>query len=448
MNNEAYYRERNDRVLRYPGARRLDGDGWITLTADPVYVATYPGQVAAIVAGNLLARLTPHVALDVPDVELCAPLPWARQGLRETILEQMFHNDPRGRYRESPKTETARVHISARGGDYIVHGSGWYAFVGRGRSPLPQGSDEDHNPIGPAFAAVAAAAELAAHRLRPQSRGHVFNCMDWTEGLSTEDMPPLPVTPGLGNLWTVGAGSVGTSILYFLVMATREFKMTIFDMDEVKRHNIIRSPIFGESDRSENKAQVAERFLRSTGATNVTVHAVALDEAGVWGSRPQGCPDILIPTANERNVRSLIEGLYPPIQVYGTTGRSWQMASIQHVPWDGGCSCCLFPESVNESTLCATDYSASGPSGTSDEDTAIDAALPFLSFGAGLMAVADMLKLEIQGYRGRTRRAFFYTNPELRLRGGFPVERREACVCQGRTRALHEKINAGSKYFV
>jgi hypothetical protein len=34
---------------------------------------------------------------------------------------------------------------------------------------------------------------------------------------------------------------------------------------------------------------------------------------------------------------------YPPIQLYGTTGRNWQAAAIRHQPFGAACSLCLFP---------------------------------------------------------------------------------------------------------
>ena len=49
-----------------------------------------------------------------------------------------------------------------------------------------------------------------------------------------------------------------------------------------------------------------------------------------------------VSAANERNVRAVIESGFPPLQIYGTTGRNWQAAVIRHMPLEDPCSCCLF----------------------------------------------------------------------------------------------------------
>src|SRR3546814_16895822 len=80
----------------------------------------------------------------------------------------------------------------------------------------------------------------------------------------------------------------------------------------------------------------------------------------------------------------------PPIQIYGTTGKSWQASVIRHVPLQGPCSLCLFPDSGPVAlTACATGKVVSPVNGKR-----IDAALPFLSFAAGLMPAAEILRTE------------------------------------------------------
>src|SRR4051794_22247039 len=75
MDKQHWYDQRDDRTLRY-GARRLDHSRWIAVSATPEHLRRYDGQVAAIVAANLLSRMTPSVAISFPDVELHPALPW------------------------------------------------------------------------------------------------------------------------------------------------------------------------------------------------------------------------------------------------------------------------------------------------------------------------------------------------------------------------------------
>jgi hypothetical protein len=128
------------------------------------------------------------------------------------------------------------------------------------------------------------------------------------------------------------------------------------------------------------------------------------------------------------------------VQIYGTTGRNWQASVIRHVPMVDPCSCCLFPETTYMPTGCATDPEAIAPG-----DEQVDAALPHLSFAAGLMAAAEILKLSVPGYAMAPNRTFLFTKPELRLvRAGVPL--RSGCLCEVRSDAVHMKMIADSRY--
>ncbi|HEX7359686.1 MAG TPA: hypothetical protein VF283_04275 [Bryobacteraceae bacterium] len=142
----------------------------------------------------------------------------------------------------------------------------------------------------------------------------------------------------------MGLGSVGTAILYFPSLATKRFSPTLFDMDEIKTHNLDRSPIFSAADgeAGRKKVHAAETSLRSVGIRSVTAEPVALGESDLWYTRTAGVPDILISIANERDVRRTIEQSAPPLQIYGTTGANWEASVIRHIPLVDSCSCCLF----------------------------------------------------------------------------------------------------------
>lgn len=68
------------RSLRYSG-RCLNQTRWILVTGDAVYLESYEGQVAALVACNMLSRMTPSVAVALPSVPIVAALPWEGQPL-------------------------------------------------------------------------------------------------------------------------------------------------------------------------------------------------------------------------------------------------------------------------------------------------------------------------------------------------------------------------------
>jgi len=442
MSEAAWRKCRNDRQLRYAG-RVLDESRWVLLRVEPGYASSYEGQVAVISAANMLARMTPSVVVDAPAVKVVSPLPWAGHELGELILGVMGKCDPGGRFElRSEVMGDYVVHLGVgqevRG--LVAHGAGWKAYLGAGPSPVPQ--SRGPNPFGAAFSAVMAVAHLFISDLGPREKSEVVDTLSWSleEEIGSSRQAELSVEDlgSLGDLWVVGVGSVGTAVLYFLTLLTREFSASVFDMDDVKIENLDRSPIFFEKDVGEKKADVTACYLRAVGVRDVVSEAIALDEARRWSEREVGTPDLVIASANERNVRYLIETAYPPLQVYGTTGKNWQAASVRHLPFEDSCSCCLFPESESRDPVCG------GGKVVTERET-VDGSLPFLSFAAGLMAAADIVKLRAGAPPRRENVTVFSTKPGFRFqRMRRPV--RKDCVCGSRNRRVHERVLEGTRY--
>lgn len=439
---EAWYSERNDRSLRYAG-RVLPPDRPILLRLSEESASSYDNQVSAIVATTLLSRMTPAVAFELPSVDIAISLPWAGNNLRDHLREIAFASDPAGMF------ETR----SARDNDYIlsfgraqseatIHGSGWNAFVGPGQSTLPDSAER--NPIGPALASIVAIARLFALQMKPIDGPHQLNAFNWRSHVLQESVS-YDATHDLGSIWSIGTGSVGTAALYFLTLATQRFSSVLFDMDDVKIHNLDRSPIFTacDADLRMKKVHATAAYLRSVRVRNVSPEPEPLDKSELWLLRQAGTPDLVIAAANERDVRSLIERSAPPLQIYGTTGANWEASVVRHIPLVDACSCCLFPPDTQElSTVCATGK-ATLPTG---EETA-DVALPFLSFAAGLMAAAEILKTTIPGYPFSPNRTTFYTHTGVLPRFvSSSITRRTNCLCASRRSSVHRAMIAGTKY--
>src|SRR3546814_17283273 len=107
------------------------------------------------------------------------------------------------------------------------------------------------------------------------------------------------------------------------------------------------------SDWSSDVCSSDLDYLRSVGVASVRPERATLGESNLWRTRQESTPDLLIAAANEDHVRFQIEADMPPIQIYGTTGKSWQASVIRHVPLQGPCSLCLFPDS---GPVALTDY--------------------------------------------------------------------------------------------
>ena len=441
-----WYRLRNDRQMRYAG-RVLPTDRPITLRLDPRYGATYAGQVALLVAANLLARMTPAIALDVRDQTLVEPLPWAGAALVEAAISVMSAADPYATF--EVRTARPKDHVLNLGpgvAEASVHGVGWQAYVGPGPSPLNE--RDSPNPIGPALAVVVAVARLFGLEMPSLGGPFLFNAFLWN---ATPEPEPRPFQLGanLGTLWTVGAGSVGTATLYFLTLASRQFRALTFDMDTVKTENLDRSPVFAAADAQQrlNKAVVATSYLRRVGVTDAEAECVALDASRSWIDRPAGTPDLVIAAANERNVRYVIEQSCPPLQIYGTTGANWVASVLRHIPLVEPCSCCVFPPDLAQPPTTCAEGLVPLPSANGSQN--VDAALPFLSFAAGLMCAAEVFKAALPGFPFSPARTVLSLGPWANPRfTSFDGVRRDSCVCSDRNARVHRQMIAGSQYAV
>lgn len=439
MNETEWRRERDDRTIRYAG-RLLAPGRRITITASKSYVERYDGQVALLTAANLLGRMTPCVALDFPDTVLHTHLPWSGNSLHDFILAQMQAADPYGKFEVRQLSPTDyRIHFGKDGHDAVIHGTGWNAYYGPGPSPLPDAVDG--NPLGSAFAAIVAISQIFARKLAPPGEPYCANTLDWKDTFTSRDFE-IPLDQ-LGDIWTVGSGSVGSAALYFLVLSGRPFRGRIFDMDRVNIHNLDRSPIFSNSQVGQFKVEATSDFLRAAGLPDIHPETCALHETETWTSRNSGVPDVLISAANELNVRYHIEAQYPPIQLYATTGRHWQSSLIRHIPLVDACSCCLFPDEAPKAAMACASNPVKG--NREDGEEQIDAALPFLSFLAGLMTAGEILKLSLPGYPFNSNRVNLTTKQMPRLVAS-RIPNRDHCICSTRSSTIHRKMLEESRH--
>ena len=444
MNQPDFQERWWNRTLRYPGAYPLPQDRSVHLHIDPEYARTYAGQVAAVTAASLFSRMTASVAVDVPSLGMLSSLPWAGDTLDETVMRIMAEANLHGQHEQrAARREDLRVVIGPSGDGLVVHGAGWGAFRGTGRSPLV--NCEEQNPFGPAFSVIAAAAQL--------QRAPQVECVDpisvdtyhWKAGLPPGGVPQVSPDFRLGELWCIGVGSVGSCALFFLPLVTRSFHAVLIDKDKVEIENVTRSALFSCQDASEQapKIEVAHRWLQKAGAERIETYFAWLDEIPErWKGRQPGTPDVVLSAANERNVRSTIEAGYPPLQVYATTGRNWQATLFRHIPMVEACSLCV-PGNMGPSapTLCATGTAESVVS----DDREDDVALPFLSYAAGLMTVTEVTKLALGG-RAVTANRVFFDPGKTNLVTPVTLVRKQECPCRRHDESTYKAVIKGSRF--
>ena len=448
MKDSTFLTRRNSRTNIYGhGASPLDPERWISLAINPAYIESYGGQVALLSAANLIGRMTPSLAIDLPPRTIVHPsLPWAGRALGDVLFEQLFAATPAecgGRFAaRQPAAGDFVISFgpTAAPGAAIVHGCGWDSYFGPAASPLL--TRDSCNPCGPAFAAILSGAHLLVHGLHPPAAGYICNALDWAARSASETAPHPEPHSELGELWTVGTGSVGTATLYFLTLLTRRFRVALVDKDCVEIENLDRSPIFVATDVGRSKVDATADYLRSVGVAAVQPELASLRQSKLWRERQEGRPDLLIAAANEDHVRFQTEADMPPVQIYGTTGKNWQASVIRHIPLRDPCSLCLFPDSgPRMPTACAT-----GKVVQQENCRQIDAALPFLSFAAGLMAAAEILKLGLPGYPFSKMVVQYAAKADDKL-ASTQLSPRPGCLCQrSRDNALHLRMIAGTRY--
>ena len=351
--------------------------------------------------------------------------------------------DPYGRYEQRlAEINDLRLVLGPSGDGLVVHGSGWSAYCGMEPSPVSQ-SDE-LNPFGAAFAVIAAASRLQQDTQAATIEPVLVDTYTWRPGLLSPGAAAVSPDFELGEVWCIGVGSVGSCALFFLSLVTRAFHAVLVDRDTVEIENVRRSALFSSQDAlNENpKVEVASRWLDKAGVKEIEPHIAWLDEVPVrWRGREPGIPDILISAANERNVRSQIETGFPPVQIYGTTGRNWQATLFRHIPLSDACSLCVpGGETLRIPALCATAPPASADS-NSEED---DVALPFLSYAAGLMTAAEIAKLALTGGAVTRNRVFFEPRTSNLVRV-VALSRKSGCVCERRDSTVHHGAIRGSR---
>ena len=83
--------------------------------------------------------------------------------------------------------------------------------------------------------------------------------------------------------------------------------------------------------------------------------------------------------------------------------------------------------------------------GATEEQDRVDAALPFLSFLAGLMTAGEILKLSLPGYPFNANKVTMTTKPIPRLVPS-RISQRTDCICGERVKSVHRRMIEGSKH--
>lgn len=457
MDAEEFYRLRDDRTIACVG-EPLSGPSGVSISMDADAAKSYPNQVAFVVAVNLAARWCRRIRVVAPavvaDPRLRVLLPHRIQGLADLGVGIARAADPFGNFEAAEPREGTwhQLHIGGGGapdGAYRVKGDGWLALGGDAVSAGAAGSG---NPLGAVLAACIGVAWAFRKSLGDIDLPTSVRLSLWNlRGGDDAAVGPHILGGELGRVALVGCGAVGSGMAYLLPLTGLRARLVLVDGDVVDVSNLNRSPLFLFDHVGKQKPSVTASYLQRAGFDARSI-PMWFDEAVAAKAVFDVRPDVVVPAANERGVRHMIQHQVPPLQVYGTTGRDWQAFLGRHIPLREDCLACRFPLRVrNEPPLaCSTGRVRAAV----EEQPGHDAALPFLSAAAAVLATAELMKATASGFPLNPNFACLDFRGPLTDFMGFQKRATPTCVCgsqsavwralNGRTRFAEEEPGRGS----
>jgi len=352
------------------------------------------GQMIILTLSNQLARFCRKAGFSGPDAPLLIPAPLGGASLHQAILTACKRIDPCGQWILQVLTEAVYrlgVGRQSSAANLYLGADGWIAYAALQAADLAAFSDEE-NLLGAGMAACIGAANAFKVSLRLSQQLITGTFSLWSFKRDDNEPGPTLVPTTLGNVLIVGAGAVASALVYWLCYFPITGQWDIVDHDDVQLDNTNRGLLFTSEDARwedhirQKKVNVLARYMH-----NAKAHAHWFDEFETHGKRW----DLILPLANEHGVRGLLQASYPPLMIHTTTSANWQTQLHRHRPGRDRCINCRLPESHQPTPACAV--GSIGITNPGDEHPP-DAALPFLSAAAGLLIVADLLRLGLGEY--------------------------------------------------
>lgn len=387
---DRFYLERDRRTRAYDvAADRLEVPVRISVSADAA--ASPAGQALVLAVTNMVCRIHRRVDLRLPRADLFIPTLVPADTLSEAAQALALAIDP---YIDLSRTDSGpTLAVGDVEGTYWLGADG---YIGHLAGTPVAVTEHPAGILGAGMAAcLGAGALLLAVTGAPVRTRRVSA---W--GFDNQPVEPGPLrSPGpidVGQrVAMIGAGAVGSAILYWLRLLGVCGDWTVVDGDVVKLHNTNRSLGMLAADAGwangtpdgpiANKADIGAALI---GATPV------VDWYDGWVKDHGAGLDLLIPAGGERNIRRNLGLLGLPLMIQGATSPDWQVQLHRHGPADG-CPACRFPAVPTADFACSTGALPVTPDAEGDDSP--DAALPFLSAAAGLLVVAALTQLE-DGY--------------------------------------------------
>ncbi len=356
----------------------------VAISIGPEVIVSERGQLALFSLINMVCRIHRSLQLSIPDGTVINQRTFFGMGKKTNLKEAVYG---------FAKAIDPYINITWEINNNFQAGIGlgksdfqmpWYVgfeseIVRFDKHPLPIDKHEGFS-LGACLGACVASSILIklllGHQITP-SKISAWNLRENENALSgPTTFEPLQ----LGRVAVVGAGGVGSCLAYWLRQSGYSGQWTVIDGDKAELHNtnrslgILPSDTGWDNSSKKHKAQLASNLLNAN-CHNQWYHDIVEETASA---------DLILPLANEYDVRALIAQRGEDIILHATTSENWEAQLHRHIAGKDDCIVCRMPKQGQ--LICSTVK-------IEKNNKSSDAALPFLSATAGLLLLNGLYRL-------------------------------------------------------
>jgi len=451
---EDWYKERNKRTDSFSEISNTCYEVRIKIKviSDPSYYST---QVMLAVLTNILSRWCRNICIICPDTNALIPKgEKADMQLLESLKRTMQAIDPNGNFNfelSDNFKEDLVIFIGEPAENcpvpYVaVDSNGWIGSCAYNAYGKCKGEFNDKNPLGAAFAACLANAEVFrwANNIKAESYQKWYDLYAMTVSeLSIINIIGFK-SLNLGSVHIVGCGAIGSSFTYLLSLLDFTGELLFVDADaSVELHNTSSSLLFKAShcDGTQKKTEICEKALENTGFQTQTFnddyHHYQYDHR-----KKSNSADLILCFANDFNIWSTIQNLYPPVVYHATTSRSWGINIGRHLPLKDGCIMCTFQNLATSTFIpkcAAVDLPIKKEVQLDSSEEPHASILPFLSPAAAIVTLGEVIKLML-GKKGSENSVQFNMSTQT---GDFLEDQQKAknCdICKNQSESIYRTL--------
>ena len=388
----AFYAERDRRTRQY-GATDEALERPVLIAVGPDIAQTRAGQIATLALINMAARVHRRIGLRISSAPLIASSLIPSSDLQDAAIQTALAVNPMLDLYLGPDIQDHPFAASIGLGldlprDIDVQ-LGWRGGLGcLATSQSPTQVLEPSSLFGAAASSVLGSAALFRLVHGQPVRSMLFNPVKLATGDDADAFDRIgPID--VGDVLVVGAGAVCNALLYWAREIGIRGNWDIVNGDTSELHNTNRCLVMtaahaGWPDGEPTGAPLAKADIAAK-AIGARHHVQWYDQ---WQPDHDGRHDLVLLLANARGARTLVTQRGEPLLLHATTSTNWTAELHRHRPSIDDCPACRIPDAAQPQMSCAT-----GPA-IPEQSNSPDAALPFLSAGAGLLLAATIANLD------------------------------------------------------